>query len=568
MRDMKHRFFKRAAALGFVLAFAVSLLAPLANAATAQAGAAPAHNARAPKAKHDVLHLKVADGVTLMNGHFSGEPADQVSQLDALLANAGRIKAEKLRNRHDDTQLQQQMGKDLDRYYRVTLSHDVDMPSLTAELQALPVVEAAYAEPNPAPVPTASYVTLQNYLQAAPSGIDANYARTFPGGTGGAVKVFDLEYSWNTDHEDLTKARTATLAFGTPADPFDDNNHGTAVIGEMVADSNGYGVTGAVPDATLVLVNVYASDRGYDPAGALHLVASRAAPGDVVIVEQQTWGPTSETYDFVPIEWIPEVYDAIRTLTANGITVVEPAGNGAQNLDDASYYGSTFPMDKPDSGAIIVGAAYNCSNQTRLARMSFSDYGRRVNVQGPGECVTTTGYGDLNNAGANAYYTAYFSGTSSATPVIAAAAASVSSAYKTLNGVNMTPLQVRQALLANGVAQNTDGGTITGNIGPYPNLAKALLTTDISAPAIPRNVKAAAVTGSKPSVRVTWSTSTDNVKVSSYRLYRNGALYKSLSTATYTDASVSKGKTYNYSVVAVDSSGNASARSAVAWVKL
>jgi hypothetical protein len=552
----------------FVSLMAIAILGmPLAFQPIAMhAGAQAAPQAQLPEYKKNTLHLKVVDGVTLAaDGTFTGQPASEVQKLNDLLANAKRIKTAKLKQGSAQSALQAKLDVALNNYYKVNFQNDVDMPSLTAQLKSLSIVASAYAEPTAAPSPTASYVSQQNYLTAAPQGIDSNYASTFPGGTGDKVKIYDVEYAWNTAHEDLSKSRTALIANGTPVDPFNDNNHGTAVIGSMVGDSNTYGVTGATAGAALKLVNVNNAERGYDPINALYLAGQTAVPGDIVLIEQQTWGPTPDTYDYVPLEWIDGVYDAIKTLTANGVIVVEAGGNGNQNLDNTTYYGSSFPKGKADSGAIIVGAGANCATSARLSRMSYSNYGTRVNLQGPGECVTTTGYGDLyNTAGANALYTQSFNGTSSASPVVAAAAAALSSAYKTMNGVALSPADVRTYLKQSGTAQNTASGTLTGNIGQYPNLAKALLLTDKVAPSAPLNLKS---TASTRSVALSWTASTDNIKVASYRVYRNGALYATVSGTIFTDTNVSKKKTYSYYVVAVDSNNNVSTASNTASIK-
>src|SRR5262245_10442216 len=48
--------------------------------------------------------------------------------------------------------------------------------------------------------------TNQTYLDAAPTGIDARYAWTIPGGLGDGVKLIDVEYDWAIDHEDFAPA--------------------------------------------------------------------------------------------------------------------------------------------------------------------------------------------------------------------------------------------------------------------------------------------------------------------------------------------------------------------------
>jgi hypothetical protein len=223
-------------------------------------------------------------------------------------------------------------------------------------------------------------------------------------------------------------------------------------------------------------------------------------------------------------------------------------------------------MGKADSGAIIVGAGLNCNGDVLRSRQMDSNYGKRINLQGPGNCVTTAGYGDLNGAGSSSsYYTQYFNSTSAATPVVAAAAASLSSSYKTLNNVALTPVQVRTILMQNATAQNTGTGALPGNIGPMPDLAKALLKADITKPGAPTGLTVKLNSSKKPVL--SWKAPTDNVKVASYRIYRNGSLYKTTTALTYTDTSVNRRTTYRYQIAAVDTSGNVSPLSASVSIK-
>ncbi|HEX2699731.1 MAG TPA: S8 family serine peptidase [Acidimicrobiales bacterium] len=512
------------------------------------------------------LHIKLtaASGITLASdGSFTGGAADQVQQLNRMLVDAGRTATSRLAPEPAGSAPQERVRWSLRNYYAVRFAGEIDTPAVSRRLERLDVVEAAYPEPVPAPPPaTPSFVGLQAYLQATPAGIDTNYAAHFPGGGGEAVTIFDIEYSWNTDHEDLTRTRGALIPIGTPSDPFADRNHGTAVLGALVGDANDVGVTGAVPAAGIRLVNAYSTERGYDPVHALYVAAGAAEAGDVVLVEQQAYGP-SQSPGYVPLEWIPAVYDAIAALTADGVQVVEAAGNGSQDLDDQAVFGNPFPLGKPDSGAIIAGAGLNCAGSVRLARAPFSTYGARINLQGPGECVASTGYGDLYGAaGPNAFYTQRFNGTSSASPVVAAAAAAMSSSYKTLNGAAATPAQIRKWLRNTGTAQTGDP---SGNIGPYPNLRQALLLTDRSPPTTPD--PAAWLSGNQRPV-LSWTPSADNVSVKTYKVYRNGTLYASVTAPGFTDVNVTSGKTYGYAVAAKDWSGNVSPVSATVRVSV
>lgn len=496
--------------------------------------------------------------MTLWGSSFAGGDSGKTTKLNQILAKSKLAKIEKLLDGGTEGGAQLALKQRLNNYYQVRFDKDTDMTALVQELKALPMVETAYAEPLPAPPPSTSYVNLQRYLTAAPDGINSTFAKTYPGENGSQTTIFDLEYSWNYEHEDLTRARGALIANGTPSDPFADNNHGTAVLGQMAADDNTFGVTGITPGVNLRLINVYNRERGYDLLGALYITAFMSKPGDIILIEQQTWGPTPQEADYVPVEWVPAYYDAIKALSDSGRIIVEAAGNGNQNLDDVTWYGSSFPMGKPHSGALIVGAGTHCDGTpSPRSRWFLSNYGKRVNLQGPGECVATTGYGDLNfNAGPNAYYTAYFSGTSSAAPVVAAAAASLISAYKQLNnGAVLKPAEVAYILAITGTPQNTSGPG--GNIGPYPNLAKALLVADQKAPSVPANFAGFAYYNLVPVMW--WSPSTDNVKVEKYEIFRNGKLYHITSGTSFVDQSVMRNASYSYKVRAVDSAGRKSA---------
>ena len=375
---------------------------------------------------------------------------------------------------------------DLNRHYRIVTSSRVARDRLLADLRALAVVETAILEPEPAPPPaTRDFTSQQRYGFAAPGGIGVAAITGLGGGLGQNVKIVDVEYSWNRSHEDLAKAAPAAtvIANGIVADPFNDNNHGTAVLGELVATANKFGVTGLAQGSALGVVNAYSSDVGYTPANAVNLARQNLSAGDVILLEQQ-WqgipGTGSEAVAYVPSEYLDSVYDAVKLATQSGIIVVEAAGNGGVNLDNAAYT-APFPGGKSDSGAIIVGAGSGDCSAPANSRLSFSTYGARVNLQGWGQCVTTTGYGGLFNGGTNARYTKTFNGTSSAAPIVASAAALFSSVFQARapGGRAPTPQAVRKRLVDTGTAQGAGG-----HIGPLPNVAVATTNFDFTPPTV------------------------------------------------------------------------------------
>jgi chitodextrinase len=102
-----------------------------------------------------------------------------------------------------------------------------------------------------------------------------------------------------------------------------------------------------------------------------------------------------------------------------------------------------------------------------------------------------------------------------------------------------------------------DGG---GNRSPA---VSAAVTTpgDASAPSVPGGLTAKAVSGPWR-VKLSWLPSTDDVGVTAYRVYRDGAPIATVGGATkYTDSAVVGGKKYRYAVTALDAAGNESALS-------
>ncbi len=388
----------------------------------------------------------------------------------------------------------------LDRYFVV----DVDpaaMDSLAARLNANASVEAAYIKPPAEPATlmeaptvngsapaTANFRSRQQYLDAAPVGIDADYVWSLAGGKGAGIKVIDCEWGWNATHEDLLANNTGLVGGTNSAN----NNHGTAVWGEIGADHNGIGVMGIAPDSQLGA----SSFVGQSTSGAIKKAADNLDAGDIILLEIHRQGPNGGAggqQGYIAIEWWPDDFAAIRYAVAKGIIVVEAAGNGWENLDAAAYNtpGTGFPstwknpfnLANPSSGAVVVGAGDPPSgthgrttsswNQPYVdrARCGFSNWGSRVDAQGWGWEVTTTGYGDLQGGARNVWYTDTFSGTSSASPIVTGALASTQGVLKAKNMPLMTSQRARTLLRQTGSPQQSaPGRPASQRIGNRPSL--------------------------------------------------------------------------------------------------
>lgn len=362
---------------------------------------------------------------------------------------------------------------DLNLWFRLSLKPGTDPVTFLADLKQMPGIEIAEPAPLPQipPAITPDFTASQGYLDAATGGIDARFSWTKPNGNGAGITIYDVEYSWNQNHEDLSKAHGIPLLLNpgdSAIDPFSDNNHGTAVLGEMIADNDSKGVTGISWGADVRMAPANTANLGYNPANAILLAVADGSPGDVILIEQQA--NVCGLSAFGPTEWISSVFDAIQTAVANRFVVVEAAGNGNVNLDQAAC-GATFNRNVRDSGAIIVGAGQPPSSGSDRQRESFSTYGSRVDLQGWGSRVQTTGYGAYQNpddpSNANFWYTSGFNGTSSASPIVTGAAANLQAIAINRFGTPLTPFELRQLLVETGSAQL---GTTTEHIGPRPDL--------------------------------------------------------------------------------------------------
>jgi hypothetical protein len=343
-----------------------------------------------------------------------------------------------------------------------------------------------------APPVTPSFIANQGYLAVAPGGIDAQFAGTLPGGGGSGVKIIDCEWAWRFTHEDLLQNQGGVVA-GTS---MGNTDHGTAVLGVISGDRNSIGITGIAPDATVSASSF--SDQS--SAQAIKAAADKLGAGDIILLEIHRAGPNApnpprfpgDQLGYIAIEWWPDDFAAIRYAVLKGIIVVEAAGNGFQNLDDPIYstrpigfpasWTNPFNPSNPSSGAIIVGAGapspgtHGNDHGPDRSRLDFSNYGARVDVQGWGREVTTTGYGDLQGgSNEDLWYTNRFSGTSSASPVVVGALAATQGVLRARGHRRLNSASARLLVRACGSPQqDAPGRPSSQRIGTRPNLRELI----------------------------------------------------------------------------------------------
>src|SRR5213076_1948757 len=104
-----------------------------------------------------------------------------------------------------------------------------------------------------------------------------------------------------------------------------------------------------------------------------------------------------------------------------------------------------------------------------------------------------------------------------------------------------------------GVRWNSDSVTVTVSNGPPP---------DTTPPSVPTGLTASAVSSSQ--INLSWAASSDNVGVSGYRVFRDGAQIATTSATSFPNTGLSPSTTYSYTVAAFDAAGNLSAQSSPA----
>ena len=270
---------------------------------------------------------------------------------------------------------------DLTLFFRLKFAQGTDPGALCDTLNTFDVVEIAWpfgrVEDPTAPLMAAgtpNFQSQQNYRERAPLGVDGDYGNRFSGGRGIGTLIADVETGWTYDHEDIINHALGNVIglSGAPY-PWD---HGTAVLGELVGEDNGFGVLGLCVDATTVMSSHLGS--GSNNPTAISAAAQALSPGDSLVIEVQCYnGPPSPH----PCEYTPGVFSIIQAATANGIHVFAAAGNGNNNLD-SSAYGGAFNRSVRDSGSVMVGASDGSSlNKASFSNLRFAHRLARLGLQ-------------------------------------------------------------------------------------------------------------------------------------------------------------------------------------------
>jgi serine protease len=436
--------------------------------------------------------------VRLRDGRFVSLESLDLGEVDKFLDRHSGVQVERLFQSMSETDLDKYIADaerlsgydnaDLNNWYLFYVPQpNHQAKALLEELLEIQLVQTCYYEPvvspavcgsDPAPT-TPLWEDYQDYSEAAPTGIDIDYAwahSSMGNGSSGYWWV-DIEGGWCEDHEDLGAFSVLNLPDSTDPDWY---NHGTAVVSIVSACDDGKGITGLTPDCTARARNVF---NHPSTADAILAVTTTLIEGETYVIELHAPGPSQGTtclcncsqFEYIAMEYWTANFDAILA-NATGpdqLICVEAAGNGSMDLDWAGY-GGAFDLSYRDSQAILVGAGEPGASHDPSC---FTNHGSRISAYGWGGGVYAAGYGSLfNQTDCQQDYTYGFSGTSSATPIVTGAAISLANIHYEQEGVHAAPTLIRSRIGINGTPQASE---FTHEIAKLPNM-RGILAPDLA----------------------------------------------------------------------------------------
>jgi predicted outer membrane repeat protein len=310
--------------------------------------------------------------------------------------------------------------------------------------------------------------------------------------------------------------------------------------------------------------------------------------GSYMIISQTTFsGNQSTVYDGGAVEDVAGANDTLNGDTfvgnqAKGGGAIYAVGNMA--IDDSTFTGN---VGGTDGGGAIQNAGQLTITRSTLSANS-SPYGANIHtyhnsgLPNPATFVAMTivadGEGGGDNCSGSDPITDSGHNLDSGTSCFSAQNQSLTDVQPQLEALasNGGPTQT-MALPSSSPAVNAVPSGVTGcsgtdqrgvsrpqgqacDIGAYEMI---ITTGDSQPPTTPTNLRAPTVTAT--SVMLAWDASSDNVGVTGYTVYRDGAEVGATGGAdatTFTDSSVAPATAYTYTVDAFDGGGNHSSPSA------
>ncbi len=211
-------------------------------------------------------------------------------------------------------------------------------------------------------------ISIQDAKQKAGWGISAfNLPEAWKHSQGEGVRIAVLDTGCDLDHPDLRGNLEEGYNFITPGKrPWDDNGHGTHVIGTLVAENNGVGIVGVAPKAKVLPVKVLDAKGSGDMRKVAHGI--RWALSQKVHMISMSIGTP------FPIQ---QVRKAIQAAEQRCVPTFVAAGNAGDTKD--VFYPAAYPE------TIAIGAI-----DQNMRRADFSNTGRNLDFMAPGVEIFST----------------------------------------------------------------------------------------------------------------------------------------------------------------------------------
>jgi len=331
---------------------------------------------------------------------------------------------------------------------------------------------AAHTLPVSGDIPptTPLFTSAQLTHNPSPLGHGVRATADLLGARGQGVRFVMLEDSYLLGHEDVSKLVAANFIGVVPAYAPTSFLHGCSGASMLLADRNGYGLTGIADeiDARFIGINV---SGGFENSLAIAVLNSQ--PGDVLMAIMIIQVPSLGLGSWVPFEYFQSAYDATATTTALGRLLVVPGGNGSLSLDDPALLGR-FDRSFRDSGAIMVAA----SLPGPLGRIAFSNWGSRIDCHSWGDGVASCGFPGLFHPNGDDLqaYTSAATGTSASSPQVAGVVCALQGLARRQLGQPLTNSQVRSLFWTHGpaspdaIGRRPDMAAMAAAIGAFDGL--------------------------------------------------------------------------------------------------
>ena len=213
-------------------------------------------------------------------------------------------------------------------------------------------------------------------------------------------------------------------------------------------------------------------------------------------------------------------------LLASTSVVIQPHGYSKTNYSTAAPSDSVLSSGTSESSTLIEAV------NTSVKATNFTS------------CIYT---GDLDNSSIESANPCYELG-----------------ATTNVQGISARALGARFVSAETETAVRTDVGRNAAYVSALINGITFASTSDTITPSIPTNIAGSAI--STTQINLSWSSSSDNIGVTSYKIYRNGVQVGTSMGPTYGDTGLVSATPYSYAVAAQDVAGNTSATSSTVTV--